>query len=60
MSTLSQEQVAAFRLLHTDVVDAVSAAVQGKRSVVELTVNGTGKDGTPACATVKVVGRRVS
>ncbi|OJX97421.1 MoxR-like ATPase [Salana multivorans] len=38
MSTLSQEQVAAFRLLHTDVVDAVSAAVQGKRSVVELTV----------------------
>lgn len=26
--------------------------------VVELTINGTGKDGTPACATVPVVGRR--
>ncbi|WP_454296304.1 AAA family ATPase [Salana multivorans] len=38
MSTLSPEQVAEFRLLHTDIVDAVSTAVQGKRSVIELTV----------------------
>jgi len=28
--------------------------------VVELTVDGTGKDGTPACATVKVTGRRIA
>ena len=27
--------------------------------VLELTVNGTAKDGTPACATVKPVGKRV-
>ena len=28
--------------------------------VVELTVNGTAKDGTPACATVPVTGRRIA
>ena len=27
--------------------------------VIELTVNGTGKDGTPACATVPVLARRL-
>lgn len=26
---------------------------------IEITVNGTGKDGTPACATVRPVGRRI-
>jgi MoxR-like ATPase len=36
MTAPTPEQVAEFRLLHTDVVDAVSTAVQGKRSVVEL------------------------
>ncbi|GAB2597706.1 AAA family ATPase [Pseudactinotalea suaedae] len=38
MSTSTSEQVAEFRLLHTDIVDAVSGAIQGKRSVVELAV----------------------
>lgn len=38
MTAPTPEQVAEFRLLHTDVVDAVSTAVQGKRSVVELAV----------------------
>jgi len=28
--------------------------------VVELTVDGTGKDGSPACATVKVMARRIA
>jgi hypothetical protein len=27
--------------------------------VLEIRVNGTGKDGTPACATVRPIGRRV-
>ncbi len=27
--------------------------------IVEITINGTGKDGTPACATVRPTGRRV-
>jgi len=27
---------------------------------VELTIDGTGEDGTPACATVKVTGRRIA
>ncbi|HEX4694409.1 DUF5990 family protein [Sphingomonas sp.] len=38
--------------------DLLDCAMAGA-GVVELTVNGTGKDGTLACATVKVVGRRV-
>lgn len=38
MSAPTPEQIAELRLLHTDVVDAVSDAVQGKRTVVELTV----------------------
>ena len=38
-----------------DLLDA--AAKDGRR--IELAVNGTGKDGTPACATVAVTGRRL-
>jgi len=34
-----------------------AAAGQG---VVEITVDGTGKDGTPACATVRAIGRRLA
>lgn len=28
-------------------------------SVIEISVNGTGKDGTPACATVQPIGRKI-
>ncbi len=28
--------------------------------VIEISVNGTGKDGTPACATVRATGRRLA
>ncbi|TPG20039.1 hypothetical protein EAH87_09540 [Sphingomonas koreensis] len=38
--------------------DLLARAAAGE-GVVEITVNGTGKDGTPACATVPVAGRRV-
>ncbi|MBS0480390.1 MAG: hypothetical protein JSR79_13975 [Proteobacteria bacterium] len=38
--------------------DLLDRAMAGE-GVVELTVDGTGKDGTPACATVKVTGRRI-
>jgi hypothetical protein len=31
-----------------------------REGTVELTVNGTGKDGSPACATVKVMARRIA
>ena len=34
-----------------------AAAGQG---VVEIIVDGTGKDGTPACATVRAIGRRLA
>lgn len=34
-----------------------SAATGG---TIEITVNGTGKDGTPACATVRPTGRRIA
>jgi len=34
-----------------------AAAGQG---VVEITVDGTGKDGTPACATVRAIARRLA
>ena len=34
-----------------------AAAGQG---VVEITVDGTGKDGTPACATVRATKRRLA
>jgi hypothetical protein len=39
--------------------DLLDRAMAGE-GVVELTVNGTGKDGTPACATVKVMARRIA
>lgn len=32
---------------------------RAREGTVELTVDGTGRDGTPACATVKVTGRRI-
>jgi len=39
--------------------DLLDRAMAGE-GVVELTVNGTGKDGSPACATVKVTRRTLS
>jgi hypothetical protein len=39
--------------------DLLDRAMAGE-GTVELTVNGTGKDGTPACATVPVSGRRIA
>jgi hypothetical protein len=51
------------RRMKIDVHDTPQAlldrAIAGE-GVLELTVNGTGKDGTPACATVKVEGRRIA
>lgn len=44
--------------IHDTPQDLLDRAMAGE-GVVELTVHGTGKDGTPACATVKVVGRRI-
>jgi hypothetical protein len=41
--------------LDHDLLD--SARVGG---VLEISINGTGKDGTPACATVRPIGRRVT
>jgi hypothetical protein len=37
--------------------DLLDQAMAG--GTIELTVNGTGKDGTPACATMRVIGRRI-
>lgn len=45
--------------IHDTPQDLLDRAMAGK-GVVELTVDGTGKDGTPACATVKVTGRRIA
>jgi len=44
--------------IHDTPQDLLDGAVAG-RGVVEITVNGTGKDGTPACATVRPTGRRL-
>ena len=44
--------------IHDTPQDLLDRAMAGE-GVVELTVHGTGRDGSPACATVKVVGRRV-
>ena len=44
--------------IHDTPQDLLAQAIAGK-GVVEITVNGTGKDGTPACATVRPVGRRL-
>ncbi len=38
--------------------DMLDRALAGE-GIVEIVVNGTGKDGTPACATVTVVRRRI-
>lgn len=45
--------------IHDIPQDLLDRATNGD-GVVELTVNGTGKDGTPACATVRVTGRRIA
>ncbi|NML04485.1 DUF5990 family protein [Sphingomonas sp. G-3-2-10] len=45
--------------IHDIPQDLLDRAAKGD-GVVELTVNGTGKDGTPACATVRPVGRRIA
>ncbi|BAI95016.1 hypothetical protein Sj15T_29180 [Sphingobium sp. TA15] len=39
--------------------DLLTRAIEG-RGIIEIVVNGTGKDGTPACATVPPVCRRLS
>ena len=44
--------------VHDTPQDLLDHAVAGA-GVLELTVEGTGKDGTPACATVQVVGRGI-
>lgn len=44
--------------IHDTPQDLLDRAMAGE-GVVELTVDGTGKDGTPACATIKVTGRRI-
>ncbi len=45
--------------IHDTPPDLLDRALAGE-GVVALTVNGTGKDGSPACATVKVTGRTLS
>ncbi|MEO5495015.1 MAG: DUF5990 family protein [Sphingomonas sp.] len=45
--------------VHDTPQDLLDRAMAGE-GVVVLTVNGTGKDGSPACATVKVTGRTLS
>ena len=44
--------------IHDTPQDLLDRAMAGE-GVVELTVNGTGKDGSPACATIKSKSRRV-
>ena len=44
--------------IHNIGQDMLDAAVKGGKRIA-LSVNGTGKDGTPACATVAVTGRRL-
>jgi len=41
--------------IEQDLLDRAAAS----GGVIEITVNGTGKDGTPACATVRPIGRRL-
>lgn len=45
--------------VHDTPQDLLDRAMAGA-GVVALTVDGTGKDGTPACATVRVTGRRIA
>ncbi len=42
-----------------DMPQALLDRAMAGEGAIELTVDGTGKDGTPACATVKVKGRRI-
>lgn len=41
--------------IEQDLLDRAAAS----GSVIEISVNGTGKDGTPACATVRPTGRKL-
>ena len=45
--------------IHDTPQDLLDCAMAGE-GVVELTVDGTGKDGSPSCATVTVAGRRIA
>ena len=45
--------------VHDTPQELLDRAMAGE-GVVELTVDGTGKDGSPACATVPVSGRRIA
>ncbi|WP_342248881.1 DUF5990 family protein [Sphingomonas sp. OTU376] len=49
------------RRMKIDIHDIERALLEqaARGGVLEITVNGTGKDGTPACATVRASGRRV-
>ena len=44
--------------IHDTPQDLLDRAMAGE-GVIELTVNGTGKDGSPACATVRPLSRRL-
>lgn len=50
------------RRMKIDIHDTEPALLDRAASggVLEITVNGTGKDGTPACATVRPISRRVA
>jgi len=51
------------RRMKIDIHDIDQALLDGAaagQGVVEITVDGTGKDGTPACATVPAIGRRLA
>jgi hypothetical protein len=43
--------------IHDTPPDLLDQAMKG--GVLEIRIDGTGKDGTPACATVRPIGRRV-
>lgn len=49
------------RRMKIDIHDIAPALLEQAAGggVLEITVNGTGKDGTPACATVRPTGRRI-
>lgn len=43
-----------------DIEPALLERAASSGGAIEITVNGTAKDGTPACATVRATGRRVT
>jgi len=43
-----------------DIAEELLARAADIGGVIETTVSGTGKDGTPACATVRPIGRRIA